>query len=43
MSKSSFHVDSKNEGAVIALLEDAGFEVDVGSSPMVDWTVTRDD
>lgn len=41
MSRTSIHVDSDIEMTVIQTLEDAGFDVDVGNGPMVDYTVEK--
>lgn len=38
----SFSVDDDMEGALIQVLEDAGFDVEPGNSPMVDWRVSRE-
>ena len=40
---SSFQIPSDREGSVIQILEDAGFEVEAGNGPMVDWEVTWPD
>jgi hypothetical protein len=39
----SFHVDGDYEGSVVEILEDNGFDVEVGGSPMVDFRVTYPD
>lgn len=42
MSRTEFHVDPKLEGEVVGVLEDAGFEVEVGNGPAVDFVVKKD-
>lgn len=43
MSRTTFHVDSDVENAVITTLEDAGFDGTIGNGPLVDFTVDYQD
>lgn len=43
MSNASFHVDPDIEGSVVELLEESGYEVTIGNSPIVDYYVDRSD